>query len=298
MGSVARTSIRRRIKSTLRGAPLVWRLYGQFWGFEREGAAFRGQFRSFEDARKHAPKHRPIGHGGFIERARARGNTLPGESSGRELGDFPEADKAAASWLADAIRDLAQAGPVRVFDIGGNFGGCFFAYARVIRYPADIVWEVCEIPEIVENANAIEAVSREPRLRFTTAIANVRGASIVYAAGAAQYLDDELPDVLERERARPAHVIVQRTPFTDGRAFVTLQNLNYGIVPYRVSNRANFISQMKRLGYELIEENRLQRALRVPSRFSGGEDGFWGLWFRLSVGSPSGGSPEAAAAGS
>src|SRR3546814_9716109 len=74
----------------------------------------------------------------------------------------------------------------------------------------------------------------ERQLSFTDSVEHADGQDILLSTGALQYLDYTLPELLQRLRRKPRHVLVNLTPMHPDRSFFTLQNLSIAICPYRV----------------------------------------------------------------
>jgi len=255
----AGASLQENIKATLRSIPVVRDVFTQYYGFEREGAAFRGVFDSFEAARAATPSRGKIGHGHFVAHAEMRRKSYSVATTGRELADFNPADYAAALWMARATRAAR-----RVADIGGNFGNAYFSFSEKIPFPDGLGWIVCEIPEVVAASRNIPEVAAAAALSFTAERKELDGADVLFSAGSLQYLPEELDAIVEAMRPLPRWVITQRVPLTQGPSFITLQNITYGYSPYAVRSEAAFEAGMMRLGYRVADRWRTPRTLRIP----------------------------------
>src|SRR3546814_9186296 len=66
----------------------------------------------------------------------------------------------------------------------------------------------------------------ERQLSFTDSVEHADGQDILLSTGALQYLDYTLPELLQRLRRKPRHVLVNLTPMHPDRSFFTLQNLS------------------------------------------------------------------------
>lgn len=167
----------------------------------------------------------------------------------RDRIDAPcESDYAVLFWL----RDLLLPG-TRVFDFGGHVGVSWHGWRRHLHYPDDLRWTVCDVPAVVREGQAL-ARERDARgLGFTSDIADGAGADVLLVAGALQYVDLQLPDLLAQMGTRPRHVIVNKTPLQDGPEFVTVQSTGRAFHPYRIYNRAQFLGGMQALGYRVVD---------------------------------------------
>jgi putative methyltransferase (TIGR04325 family) len=52
----------------------------------------------------------------------------------------------------------------------------------------------------------------------------------------------------------PQYILLDKVPLTDGRGFVTHQNLMSSAVPYQVFNRSKFLSSLNELGFAIRDE--------------------------------------------
>jgi hypothetical protein len=65
------------------------------------------------------------------------------------------------------IQKLIRAG-LRIFDFGGNVGNLFYRYDRMLKMPGTLIWQVYELPEMIERGKSLAAARGEKRLQFTT----------------------------------------------------------------------------------------------------------------------------------
>lgn len=231
-----------RIKGIVKRLPLVET--AQKLRYQRAFAGdcygcFYGVYRSFEEARRAAPKTK---HLGFDHR------DYPAHHLDRmhriESHDYP-----AMLWLRTALRPGA-----RVFDFGGNVGVSYYAYSRYIEYPADLSWVVCEMAGMVKAGREIAEREGKKNLVFTEDPSLANGADVYFAAGVLQYIEGPpLAETLGRLQQRPRHVILNKLPLYDGEQFVTLQNSGAIVTPLYAFNRGDFLKGMERLSYRLVD---------------------------------------------
>src|SRR3546814_17478477 len=73
----------------------------------------------------------------------------------------------------------------------------------------------------------------ERQLSFTDSVEHADGQDILLRTGALQYLDYTHPELMQRLRRKPRHVLVNLTPMHPDRSLFTLQNLTIEHCQYR-----------------------------------------------------------------
>jgi putative methyltransferase (TIGR04325 family) len=194
-----------------------------------------GVFDSFEAAHQYVRRHGHVAHYTLDHRQwlAERQTLLPH--------DYPM-----LFWLAQAIDQK----PARIVDIGGSVGVSYLTFQTVLPYPPGLHWQVCELPEVVELGREIARERGGTQLSFTSDSAVLDGADILFSAGALQFIEQPLPELLNRLRAPPRHLLINRLPLTSCRTdFVTLQHSGQSPAPCRIANERSFIDAMTRAGY-------------------------------------------------
>lgn len=241
---------------------LRWRLLDRLQPMN----AFRGVYASFADAERAAPRIKPLGY----DSADSASWYLS------KLNGVAQEDYPVLYWLRTAFDDSHS-----VFEIGGHVGVAYYGFARILAYPPEIRWTICDVPTIVAAGEELARRRGQTNLRFVTNPAQTEGADIVLACGALQYIDaPHLAKTIASFRVRPKHVLVNTTPVYDGVAFITVQNIGSAYCPYRVFNRREFIRSMKDIGYSLVDTWQKERAFRIPRHPDKSFDHYSGFYFR------------------
>lgn len=259
----------RQILDRLRRAPLVREglksLYDVHFATASE-RKFRGVYATFDEAIKAAPKTRPVGYDNpesakmFVENYRIINPC-----------DYP-----VLFWLKDVLEGASS-----LFDLGGNVGISFYSYQRYLNYPSDLSWIVYEVPEVAEQGRQIAKKERAKGLLFTTNLESADGADILLTAGALQFVEQPLSEILAKLREKPTHLIVNKTPMRAGEQFVTLQALGTAFCPYYIFNRTAFISSICANGYELIDSwDNAEVSCQIPLYPEHSVPAYSGLYFR------------------
>jgi putative methyltransferase (TIGR04325 family) len=214
--------------------------------FSKNTHLFDGEYASFADAAAAAPATKPAGY-----------NSQSGAAMYRDRldRDFPE-DRPLAAAL-DALQ------PQSVLDFGGHVGITWYAMQRVLGdRMASVTWTVVELPVIVAEGRALAKARGAPVL-FNDSL-DEQEADVFLASGVLQYVEDDLPTLLQRLRRLPRAVVLHKTPLTDGKPFITLNAIGTAFCPYGVRGRAHTIEEMARLGYRLDQSWRAEQFACVP----------------------------------
>ena len=234
--------------------------------FARRRQSFRGVYGSFYEALERAPADKPAGY-------EHEDDTTSCAAVAEELNP---ADYPVLYWLARILPEARA-----VFDLGGNMGLAFYAYRRFVEFAPELRWTVGEIASTVRAGRALAAERGETQLLFTEDRAAAGEADVFFTAGALQYIEEPLGEMLAGLERRPRHVVVQRVPLQDGEPFVTLQNNGSWVVPYQVANEREFIAGVEALGYELVNQWPTWRTLQVAHRPFDRSAAYKGMYFRL-----------------
>jgi putative methyltransferase (TIGR04325 family) len=180
------------------------------------------------------------------------------------LRDYP-----ALFWLSTFLGDNDRepgAGKLTVVDLGGHLGGKFRAFRRY--WPAQLtpLWVVLETSAAVDLAKQLPPGDRPEGLSFTTERAVLDGAWILFASGSLQYLERDVWDLLDELSQPPRHLVLTKVPLSDGKAFWTTQNADgKAIVPYHVWNRNEFLAELRKRGYRVLDEWVIpERSVTIP----------------------------------
>jgi putative methyltransferase (TIGR04325 family) len=234
--------------------------------FARHPQSFRGVYVSFADALEHAPAGKRAGYD-------HEENATDYEPT---LNRLNKADYPVLLWLSKILPEAKA-----VFDLGGNLGVAYYAYCHYLHFPAELHWMVCEVSATVKAGRALAKRAGKKQLTFTGDRAAMPEADIFFTAGALQYIEESLADILAARSSRPRHVIVQRVPLQRGEPFITLQNNGAWVVPYKVDNEDVFIESLVALGYELVDRWNTPRQLQVLDHPFDHVATYQGMYFRL-----------------
>jgi putative methyltransferase (TIGR04325 family) len=200
--------------------------------------AYRGVFRTFEEARASAPAKARLGydHAEFGSIYDSRVNKA-----------FPS-DYPVLFWFERLKAEISS-----IFDWGGHIGVSYYTYARYLSLPAHFRWCVGDVPAVVEAGRRQATERGATGLAFTSEISGGDGFDVFFANGSLQYVDAPLADSLRTYARLPPHLFVNKLPAYGGESFVTLENTVHAYNPYRVFNRQAFVDSFTALGYSLVD---------------------------------------------
>ncbi len=207
--------------------------------FLKRSPSCKGAYETHAEASAHAPKGKLFGYDH---------DSIP-EFYKTRIDDFNPGDYPVIFWLSRLLPMTKF-----VFELGGSIGMGFYAYSRYLPFPPDLRWVICEVAATVQTGRKVAKERNETRLSFTED-RMPNGAPDIYATfGTLQYIEEPFADILAKLPARPPHLLVGRVPFTEGKAYVTLQNNGGWFSPYSVRNRAAFLYMIESIGYELVDK--------------------------------------------
>jgi putative methyltransferase (TIGR04325 family) len=160
-----------------------------------------------------------------------------------------ESDYPLLFHLAPLAPDLRH-----VFDFGGNVGNLFYAYQTQLRFPPTLRWTVYDLPMKKTLGEKLAAERGETRIRFADTIGEASGTNVFIASGSLHYFEQPLHEILRTLELLPNRVFVNRSPSSAGADLITVQDNRSYLVPCKLHSRANLITGMQALGYELQSE--------------------------------------------
>ena len=240
--------------------------YGCFWGV----------FDTFEEAIAAAPPTKNIGYdcadlAQDYKKMLGNGNWEASNSMVRSF-DYP-----VLYWLDKIIQSNAI-DPIEFFDFGGNLGIHFLSYSTYLKFPHDLHWIVCDLPEIIKVGIS---ENRDPRLTFTTDFELASGSDVFLASGSIQY-DEDIAVKIDGLEQKPQHILINRLGLYEGKKIVTLQNGGKVFYPQYIFNRPEFIKSLTSIGYDLIDiwEDNVDNCY-VPFHPEVAIPHYYGLYFKL-----------------
>ena len=141
-----------------------------------------------------------------------------------------------------------------VFDLGGNAGNLFYCYSRYLTLRDDLSWTVLDLPA---NMAAGEEIARErgvSQLRFAANWAEAGGVDLLLVSGSLHYLEKPLPAMLAALAAKPAYILINRTPLTDGAPVAAVQVASGFRLACMLYNRAQMLGELEALGYTVVDQ--------------------------------------------
>jgi putative methyltransferase (TIGR04325 family) len=142
-----------------------------------------------------------------------------------------------------------------VLDAGGHIGVKYRAFRQHLQLDAkQIKWIVYDTKAMVRAGRRRAAADQLDALSFVETLAEVPHVDLMLCSGLLQYLDISLSELIGQLPTRPRHLILNKVATRDGKTIVMLERIGDAEVPYQVRDRAEFVSSLNALGYEIWDE--------------------------------------------
>lgn len=234
------------------------------------GGEFRGVFQTYaECAAAAVSTTMPTGYdnGGMAAMYRDRLDRV-------YPGDYPM-----MLWLGEAF----DCGATSIFDLGGHVGIGYYAYRRYIDFPANLSWQVHDVPAVMAAGRAL-AQERDTwkQLSFVDDFGAAADADVLFTSGCVQYLEDTLAQRIAGLPRRPEWVLANLLPLHKSQAYWTVQSTGRALCPYRIQKTDEFLGEFEQLGYAKIDlwENAEKRC-NIAFAPQHSLDCYYGVAFRL-----------------
>jgi putative methyltransferase (TIGR04325 family) len=210
---------------------------------------FWGVHDSFSAAQAAAPTSRPVGYD----------NDASAELYSPQISawDYP-----ALFWLGRSLDEGLRS----VFDLGGHIGIKFYAFKRLLAYPPELRWRVCDVPAVIgRGAEIARSKGAETQLGFTSNPLDASGFDVLYASGSLQYLPQTIGRMLDQMAIKPRRILLNTTAVHTERTYYTVNSIGTAFCPYRVQSHDELTGELVRHGYRRRDgwEN-AGKALIVP----------------------------------
>jgi putative methyltransferase (TIGR04325 family) len=200
----------------------------------RDDNLFMGSFESFAAAQAGAPVGKRVGY----DHAEAATGLY---SHQIYFYDYP-----ALFWLGRAF----DQGMRSVFDLGGHIGIKYYAFRRVLDYPPDLRWTVCDVAAVAKTGAEVAAQRQAGhQLGFTTDYRGASGCDVLYASGSLQYLPLRLSELLAQWPVKPRRIVLNTTAVHPERTLYTLNSIGVAVCPYRIEHDERLLADLTGAGY-------------------------------------------------
>ena len=196
---------------------------------------FMGSFESFAAAQAGAPATKPVGYDN-AEKARDF------YSHQIYFYDYP-----ALFWIGRSLDEGLRS----VFDLGGHAGIKYYAFKRLLNYPENLRWTVCDVPGVVKTGQELAAERGSTnQLGFTTEYGDASGFDVLFASGSLQYLPQRLSEILASLPVKPKRIVVNTAAVHPERTLFTLNSIGFAVCPYRIQHHDELLSELTAAGYK------------------------------------------------
>jgi putative methyltransferase (TIGR04325 family) len=169
-------------------------------------------------------------------------------------------DYAALFHLQPILSDIH-----RVFDLGGNVGNLFYCYSTYLDGFSRVSWQVMDMPANIASGKALAEQRGAHQLSFTTDWMDANGAELLISSGSLHYFEKTLPQMVSELRERPALILINRTPLTEGPPVATVQDNGAHRTACMIYNRRDLVRDFMRLGYVVEDEwSAAELSLEIP----------------------------------
>ena len=232
-----------------------------------EDNLFMGSFESFAAAQAGAPPAKAVGYDN-AEKARDL------YSHQIYFYDYP-----ALFWIGRSLDE----GMHSVFDLGGHVGIKYYAFKRLLNYPENLRWTVCDVPGVVKTGQEL-AVERgsTSQLSFTTDYGAASGFDVLFASGSLQYLPQRISEILATLPVKPKRIVVNTAAVHPDRTLFTLNSIGFAVCPYRIQHHEELLSELTSAGYKRRDGWRNEgKPIEVPFVEGGDKPFYAGCCFDL-----------------
>jgi putative methyltransferase (TIGR04325 family) len=241
--------------------------YEKYFATAENTNLFKGVFSTFEEAALTAPATKNIGYDNpettnmYQERVKRIYST-----------DYP-----VLFWLDRLFKKNNS-----IFDLGGHVGVSFYSYQKLLLYPENLDWKVCDVENVTKFGEQLANNQKSKGLSFTNDYKLMSGYDILFCSGSLQYIEEPISKIINLIDRKPKHVIVNLLPLYNGKSFVTLQNIGSVFCPYQIFNKQLFLESLHEIGYKLVDiwENP-EKTCQIPFYPNNSLDKYWGAYFTL-----------------
>jgi putative methyltransferase (TIGR04325 family) len=178
------------------------------------------------------------------------------------------------------LQPIAQ-GLHRVFDLGGNAGNLFYCYSGWLPWPAEMRWQVLDLPANMAAGAAIAAERGATQLSFTGDWSQASGADLLILSGSLHYMEHPLAEMLRQLSALPTNILINRTPLTDGEPAAAIQVGSGFRVACMIHNRTDLVRSLEELGYEAVDQWKApELSLEIPGYPQNSIPAYSGIFLR------------------
>jgi len=149
-------------------------------------------------------------------------------------------------WLGKAFEE----GLRQVLEPGGEVGVKYYAFRRMLSYPDDLRWTVCDGEDMVAQGRALAALRQvEDQLAFSTDLHGDHECEVLYASGTLPYLQAPISELIAGLSAKPKLIILNSIAVHPERTLYTLHNTGSSIAPCRIQHHDELLAELTSAGY-------------------------------------------------
>ena len=228
---------------------------------------FMGSFENFAAAQAGVPSEKPVGYDNAEQ------------AKGFYSHQIAPYDYPALFWIGRSLEEGLRS----VFDLGGHVGIKYYAFKRLLSYPDNMRWTVCDVPGVVKTGQELAAEKGSTaQLSFTTDFRDASGFDVLFASGSLQYLPEQMTDILASLPVKPKRIIINTAAVHPERTLFTLNSIGFAICPYRIQQHDELLAQLTSAGYKRRDGWRNDgKPIEVPFVKGGDQPFYAGCCFDL-----------------
>jgi putative methyltransferase (TIGR04325 family) len=150
------------------------------------------------------------------------------------------------------LQKLIHEGRLRVVtDFGGHIGVKFYAFRTMLDLPAELRWQVVDVPSMVKEGR--RRLSPETSaLHFFEQAEEAAACDVLLCSGVLQYAQATIEEIAARLPAKPHWIILNKVAVSEGEGFFTLEDHGRYTLPYRIFTPKELEESRLRLGYTRV----------------------------------------------
>lgn len=169
-----------------------------------------------------------------------------------------------------------------IFDLGGNVGNLFYCYSSYLEGLSKVSWRVFDLPVNIAAGEALAQERGAHQLSFTREWMDASGADLLISSGSLHYFQQTLPQMVSELPLKPTHILINRSPLTDGAPLATVQDNGAYRTACMIYNRGQLIDDFVQLGYVVDDEwKAAELSLEIPGYPECGVDAYSGMFLHL-----------------
>lgn len=165
-------------------------------------------------------------------------------------------------WLARLLNERKLRSLV---DFGGHIGVKYYAYRDHLSIPEDFLWQVVDVPAMIERGKQKADSQGLQALKFFDDISAAQPCELLFCSGSLQYAPNTIDEVVSKMTSRPKYIVINKLGVLPDRELVSLENFESSWIPYRIHSLQKFNQSLVNIDYKLVDSWAIEeRTYDVP----------------------------------